>query len=191
MNPVPMVYSETMRIILLIMVLLITSVHAEEVYRSVDESGNIIYTDKPTPDAEVIRIDEIQTVDTPEVGPFEYTPEKKPAGAAYTLAITSPASNAAIENAAGEFTVSASVQPVLNTAAGHKLVLYMDGAIAAEGGPQFSLTNVDRGTHSLSVAVKNATGAEVSRSAAVSFTLHRQSKQHTPSTVGKPPKPAK
>ena len=174
-----------MRIFLLIIYLFVIPAFAADVYRSVDENGNIIYTDKPTPDAEKIRIDEIQTIEGPDVKPFEYTPQKsdqKPFG--YSLSITSPEDGAAIRSNNGDISISATVKP--NLAVGHQIALYLDGNVAATGGPQFDLTNVDRGTHSAVVAIQDKNGTEIQRSNPVSFTVLRASVQNKPP----PPPPA-
>ena len=179
-----------MRILLLIMYLFVIPAFAADVYRSVDENGNIIYTDKPTPDAEKIRIDEIQTIDSPDVKPFKYTPQKDDKKAfSYSLSITSPADGDAIRSNNGDITISATVKP--NLASGYKLALYMDGGVAATGGPQFNLTNVDRGTHSAEVAIQDRNGKEVQRSSPVTFTVLRASVQNQPPPPpGPPPPPA-
>lgn len=178
-----------MPILLLIMYLFVMPVFAADVYRSVDENGNIIYTDKPTPDAEKIRIDEIQTIEPPDTPEFTYTPPtpRDEPSQYKVLKITSPADGDAIEDAAGNLSVSVSVEPALSP--GHKIALFVDGNKTGEGGGSFNLQNVDRGTHSLSAAILDNAGNELIRSGPVSVTLHRHSKLHPESTVGKPPPP--
>jgi len=173
-----------MRILLLFMGLLVSSVTAD-VYRSVDDSGNVVYSDKSSPEAEKIQIDQIQTIEAPDVGPFEYTPPKNPESASiYTkLEITSPEDGATIRSNSGEISIGSALAPGLNITAGHQLVLIMDGNDVATGGPQFNLENVDRGTHSVSIAIKDRNGKVVMQSAPVTFTLQRFA-------VPPPPKPA-
>ena len=175
-----------MRILLLIMYLFAMPVFSADVYRSVDENGNIIYTDKPTPDAEKIRIDEIQTIENPDAEPFKYTPPKtdQTQTAVYSLSITSPENGAAIRSNNGDISISATVNPRL--AAGHQLALYLDGSVASTGGPQFDLTNVDRGTHSAEVAIQDRNGNDIQRSSPVSFTVLRASVQNQPPPAPKP-----
>ena len=178
-----------MRILLLMMGLLMVSVVSADVYRSTDDSGNIIYSDKPGPDSEKIHIDPIQTIDAPDIEPFKYTPPKQPATSVYTrLEIVSPEDGAAIRSNAGEISINAIVAPGLNISAGHQLVLIMDGNEVSTGGPQFDLTNVDRGTHSVNVAIKDKNGTTVMQSNPVSFTLLRTTVQPAPPPP--PPKPA-
>lgn len=145
-----------------------------DVYRSVDESGNIIYSDKPSPDAEKIRVDSIQTIDAPDIEPFKYTPPKQGPAPIYTrLEIVSPENGIAIRSNEGAISISAVVEPGLNISAGHQLVLIMDGNEVSTGGPQFDLTNVDRGTHSAIVTIKDKQGKTVMQSSPVSFTVLR------------------
>ena len=171
-----------MRILLLIMYLFVTSALADEVYRSVDESGNVVYTDKPSPDAEIIQVDEVQTVDTPDPGKFEYTPPKNPASTSiYTkLEITSPENDQTIRSNSGDISISAVLAPGLNIAAGDQLVLALDGNDVSTRGPQFDLQNIDRGTHSVTVAVKDKAGKVLIQSAPVTFTVQRFAAQPKP-----------
>ena len=180
-----------MRILLLIIIFCLASVvAAKDVYRHVDENGNIVYSDTPTPGAEKISIDEIQTVAPGEVPQFVYTPAPKDVSAYTNLAIVSPENNSVIQSDETNITVNAVVEPVLNLRAGHYLVVYLDGNEAASGtSPQFMLTNLERGTHTVNIAIMDQAGKQVMSSPAVSFTLYQHSALHPQSTVGKPPKP--
>lgn len=166
-------YAGIMRILLLLICFLPMLPAVAEVYRSVNEKGEVIYTDKPSPGAEQIEVDEVQTIDAPAEQDFEYTPPQKEQPQRYTkLEITSPANDADIRENTGNVTVNVSLEPALH--AGDQLVLYMDGAKVSEGtGSQFNLTNLDRGTHSLSVAVVDASGKELKRSKSIEFHLKR------------------
>ena len=149
-----------------------------EVYRSVDEDGNVIFSDQPSPGAERIEIRELPTIKAPPLKlPEEASPPLVPPGEAeYSrLEIISPVADTAIRDNAGNVTVSVSIEPELN--AGHILVLYLDGIRAQQGtGMQFSLANVNRGSHSLAVAIENGEGGEVMRSSSIAFVLHRESR---------------
>ena len=167
-----------MRISLLIISLFfISASQADDVYRSVDEDGNIIFTDKPLPDAEKITIDEIQTVDTPKTKPFKYTPAKKPTAGTYSnLMISSPANDTAIRDNTGNISISVAVEPSLRANRGDRLIIYMDNQIIGEGSSTtVNLKNVDRGTHSLSAVIVSVNGKELKRSPPSSFTMIRHS----------------
>ena len=164
-----------MRLLLLCITLtLLTSVSAD-VYRTLDEDGNVIYTDKPSTDAEKIRIDEIQTISPPAVKDFKYKPPAKAVESIYTkLEVVNPANDQVFTGGTGDVTVSVLVQPALNTALGDRLILYMDGKKQADStSTSFAFTNLDRGTHTTKVDVVNKDGKSLKSSVPVSFTIHR------------------
>lgn len=165
-----------MRYLLLILFIFSGLATAAEVYKSVDENGNVIFSDKPSQDAEKIDVEGIQTVDSPGVKPFKYTPPKDNSGAwVYKdVKITTPTEGDFIRDNTGSVNISASVAPALNTALGHHVEILMDGNKVGSG-LQASLTNVDRGTHSVTAVVKDREGKELASSAPVSFTMYRES----------------
>ncbi len=165
-----------MRIILLsILFIFSLCATAETVYRSVDEDGNIVFSDKPTDGAEEIHVEDVQTVNPPSVGPFKYTPLKKEQALRYTdIAIVSPANDTAIRDNEGNITVSVVLEPGLNSGEGDQLALYMDGAQVSVGSSQqFGLNNVNRGTHTLKASVIDTSGKTIISSSPVSFTILR------------------
>jgi hypothetical protein len=166
-----------MRILLLSLVFLAGQVVAE-VYRSVDEDGNITYSDKPSEGAETIKKQDVQTIDTPNIPQFKYTPPRDQAAekpAIYnSIAITSPGNDTSVRENAGNLTVNVSLKPNLKTAYGHSLSLTMDGKEVGAGRSRtFSLTNLDRGTHTLVARVKGSNGQVIIASDPVTFTVLR------------------
>ncbi|NIN61131.1 MAG: DUF4124 domain-containing protein [Gammaproteobacteria bacterium] len=177
-------YSGTMRILLLSLLFLAGQAVAE-VYRSVDEDGNITYSDKPTEGAEKIKKQDVQTIDTPNIPQFKYTPSREQAAekpAVYnSIAITSPENNTAVRENAGNVTVNVSIKPDLKTAYGHSLSLTMDGKEVGAGRSRtFSLSNIDRGTHTLVARVKGSNGQVIIESDPVTITVLRYSNQNPP-----------
>ena len=147
-----------------------------QVYKHVDENGNVTFTDTPPADSELIEIRKPNTISAPEI--IEYHQEEAPAPAAttsYKVNITAPADETIIARGPGNFSVSASVTPGLAT--GSRLQLLIDGG--AEGEPQtassWALTNVFRGTHALEVAVVDGKGKQLAKSAAVTVFVFRPS----------------
>jgi hypothetical protein len=143
-----------------------------EVYRSVDENGNVVYTDKPSPDAEKIKIDKVQTI---PAGPdnFKYTPPEKPDLGNYTkLEIVTPENNHVFTGNIGDVTVSVTIQPALRDS--DSLIFYMDGQKQGDSrSNSFQMTNLDRGTHTAKVDVVNKDGRSLKSSAPVSFIMKR------------------
>ena len=145
---------------------------AQTVYRQVDAEGNITFSDQATPGAEAITIRKAQTIAPPPVGAFKSEPivkQKAPAG--YDrLAIISPRHDETIVGAAqGNFDVKVDLRPALR--AGDSLVLLLNGArVQSSKTTNFTFSNLQRGAHTLQVAISNAEDKVIQRSATV--TLH-------------------
>ncbi len=141
-----------------------------EVYRSVDAEGNVVFSDEASPEAEKIIIPKLQTIPALNPGSFQYKPAaKRPQP--YTLAITSPADDAAIRNNAGNISVSVSVKPDLSS--GDKLVIYLDGKEVGTG-TSVSLQNIDRGTHQLRAVIRDSNDRIRKSSKSVRFHMLRR-----------------
>jgi hypothetical protein len=181
-------YAETMRILLLFITLFFLTPVSAGVYRSLDADGNVVYTDKPSPDAEEIKIDKVQTIPA-GADNFEYTPPEKPAVGDYTkLEIINPENDHVFTGNTGDVTVSVVIEPELNTENGDRLILTMDGKKAADSSStSFSLTNLDRGTHTIEVYVVNKGGKSLMESTPVSFTMKRTSILNTNRPAPRPP----
>ena len=173
-------YAEPMRILLLIIYFCLSlPILAKDVYRTVDDQGNVVFSDTPVEGAEKIRVDEIQTIAPDEVPKFVYTPPPEVVETYSKLEIVSPENDSVIQSDEGNVTVSAVLEPALNLRAGHYLVLYLDGNEAASGtSPQFILSNIERGTHILDIAVVDQSGNQVINSPTVSFTRYQHSVLH-------------
>lgn len=154
---------------------------ASEVYREVDESGVPSFSDQNTPGARKIQVKEPSTFDSEAFAPPEYEYKSKAQGpreAKYEAKIVSPVNDSAIRDNAGNLTINVSIEPAL--APGHGAALLMDGVIVQQligAGGLVSLSNVDRGTHALSVKITNAKGRVIESSPVVSVTLLRHSRQ--------------
>ncbi|MEE9552466.1 MAG: DUF4124 domain-containing protein, partial [Gammaproteobacteria bacterium] len=118
MGLLEMDYAETMRILLLILSFLLPVSIQADVYRSVDEEGNITFTDKPSPDAERIKIDKIQTIEALKTNPVEAEPvePEEPEAEGYAkLEITSPENGGSVRDNAGNILFNVALEPALNT----------------------------------------------------------------------------
>ena len=164
-----------MRILFLIAGMLLALSGTAEVYRSVDKDGNVVFTDQPSEGAEVIEIDELQTIKPPAAGKFEYTPPPaKPRPKYSELSITSPAHDLAIRDNGGNVTVTIASTP--NLRIGDVLYLYLDGKeIELGNATSKSFTSLDRGTHQLRAVIKSSDGRILLSSKSVTFHLLRQS----------------
>ncbi|MCI0401806.1 MAG: DUF4124 domain-containing protein [Gammaproteobacteria bacterium] len=170
-----------MRVLLLFLILALgLSLSASAaVYRWVDENGNVVYSDKPQPGAEAIEMREIQTIQAPPVAPItakEVPPPPEFPGYEQ-VAIVSPENDAAVRENAGNVTVTVALEPALQTTLGHRIALFVDGAQVSEPGTatQFSLINMDRGTHTLEAKVIDSDGKAIASSPPSEFHLLRHS----------------
>ncbi len=167
---------------------------AAQVYRTVDEHGNVIYSDRPQPGSEELKGVGVQTVENPPA-PAVQRPPTPPQAQPYTdIVITAPESGATLRDNTGNVQVSAALTPGLQSGFGHRAQLYVDGVPHGEPGAglAWTLSNVDRGSHTLRLAIVDPDGREVAASAATTFQLHRtiKKKAQPKAPVTPPPRPA-
>lgn len=154
------------------------SVHAE-LYKKVDEQGNITYSDVPSGAAKPVQPPGLTTYGTPsqhkQSSSKAPVPTKPPATLNYTtLAIASPVNDEALRENSGTVAVSIKLEPPLDTQAGHKLVLVLDQKSAMTSQTvETALKDVERGLHNLKVQVADANGRVLKESAPINFQLHR------------------
>lgn len=164
------------KLLLSLTCLLVTYVSAETVYKTVDIDGNIIFSDTPSEGAEQIEIRKSQTLDLPAPPSFESSSKRKQEKLVIysNLQIVNPQDDATIHSNEGKVTVNVEMEPALIE--GHQLVLYLDGKkIASGNSTTFTLNNIDRGTHQISINVVNADNKPIKESAKISFHLRRKS----------------
>lgn len=147
------------------------------VYSYVDAEGNRVFTDRPAGQmAEEVRLKPSNSMPAP---PVQAAPTAGPAVKAtpidYRLHIISPTEDEAIRNNAGTVNVTLQAEPALQP--GHAYQVLLDGQPFGAPAEQaeFELSNVDRGTHQLAVAVIDEQERELQRSAIRSFHLLRTS----------------
>jgi hypothetical protein len=165
---------------LLLLSLVAASVTAQEIFRTTDEDGNVVFTDQPPAgSAEAERIELQRTNTTPATPlPPRPTPDplpKAPAFPDFDVAVSSPPNETTIAMGPGNFSVSASVRPSLVD--GTLLQLYMDGTPwgDAQRETTWSMTNVFRGAHDITVAVVDEDGKQLTTSAPVRVYVLRPS----------------
>jgi len=171
-------------IITLVLFLTFTTSAVAEMYKWVDKDGNISYADQPPfKGAEKLDAPDLTTVAAPEVPEKKATQtetaeSKRKKSTSYTyLKITNPEHDATIRNNEGNFSISMTIKPALDTKHGHYFSVLMDGKTVQDKVyvSSASLTGIDRGTHKISVAVKNENGKILRKSKSITVHLHRQS----------------
>ena len=169
-------------LICLIATFLVALPAAGEIYRTVDEHGNVEFTDVPPPDDHTKRV-EVEPVNSygdPEIASIGAGAEgPESAGATLdanyyaTVEIVDPTNDEAIRENAGNLVVAVAISPPLR--GDHRMVLSLDGRDldSAADGRVFVLSNVDRGSHTAVVKVVDGAGAVVTQSAPVTFHMLR------------------
>ena len=170
------------RVLLMVLLLVAGLASAAEVYRWVDDSGQVHYSDRPRDGAERVDIGSAQAIETrvperrntaraaaedEEEQPFRYT----------RLEIVRPAQEEILWNIEGELDVSLQVQPRLQT--GHRIELYLDGKPVEVPNRGRSLqaraTEVFRGVHVLTAMVKDRNDRTLIESEPRTFAVQQNS----------------
>lgn len=163
-------------IYLLLALCLYSAVSAQTVYRSVDKDGNAVFSDTPTEGAEEIILREVPIIKSNSVHVTSQPAQnQKSKVITYTdLKVTSPVNDEVIRENSGNVNIIVELQP--NLMVGHSLTLYLDSKEYTNStSSSFSLTNLDRGTHQLRVAVRDADGKILLSSTSITFHLQRAS----------------
>lgn len=170
-----------MRITTTLILLLISFAASAAVYKWVKPDGTILYSDRPpnenTAPTDLPDVQEIKVVppssSAPDIPPSDQN-EQQSTHEYTKLEITSPANDSTLRDNSGKVDVSLSLEPPLQE--GDVVAITLDGKDIGQGqSPAFFLNNVDRGTHSLQVAVKDASGNTLISSSTVSFHVQRTS----------------
>lgn len=151
------------------------SLSATKVYKKVMPDGSISYSDEAQDDAEVLNVEPVPTVPAFKAPPSESKPEvkteEKPKNFYASLTILSPENDTAFNSGSGTVEVKFKNNPSLIR--GHKYKIFLGSLLLSEQTENsFVTSNVDRGTHQLSVHIVDQAG-RVLKSATNTFTLHR------------------
>ncbi|MGN8275441.1 DUF4124 domain-containing protein [Pseudomonas sp. SMN5] len=150
-----------------------------QVYTYIDAQGNRVFTDQPRPgNAKKIQLSPGNRMPPPPTGDIAApAPEEAPKPQFHyeMLRLLIPEPDATIRSTAGELIVTATSEPGLKR--GHRYRLLLDGQPIGEAGPSpvFALSNIDRGTHHLSVEILDEQGRTVERTANQPFHMQRMS----------------
>lgn len=182
----------------LVLTMLVTPllVHAK-IYKTVDEDGNVSYSDTPPADVETRAESTIELEINNTYNAEDFTPAPTPANNAIkgsqpgdivstgdpgtpakptavyqTITITAPAADANLRSNSGNVTLSISLQPGL--VPGDQVRFFLDGKpVGTVTGTSLSLTNIDRGTHTLAAVVLDGAGKPRISSNTSSFSIQR------------------
>ena len=164
-----------------------------QIYKYIDANGNTVFTNQP-PDgaaAESVNLPPTNTVEmqTPSTPADTSGDTSAQCAAPYSvLSLTGIPDDEAMRANNGTFVVGVNIQPRLQP--GHQLRLILDGEPYGQASnvPSLQLTNVERGEHSLAVAV--VLGERIiQQSATETFTVQRISVNSPARPPVTPPRP--
>lgn len=164
------------------------------VYRWTDELGVVHYTDKPAPGAKAVDLQPLSTYSPAgDISTPRQADASKPAlvsGYYHSLKILQPQPEATINNNEGKLTVRVQSEPILDTAAGHKLVIYLDGKDVYRGADhQAHLSDITRGAHMLYAEIVSG-DRKLTTSDAITFYVQQASVLTGPRNLMMPQAPA-
>ena len=144
----------------------------------------MIYSDQPMQDATPVTIEPPPALPAPPPRPVKQTapppveeaPAERPPNY-QAIDILAPKEDSVVRDNSGNVGIRVQVLPALQVQAGHRLAVVLDGS-QLQGrftGNRLSLSNVDRGTHSVVVQVVDEQGNVLLRSAPRSFHMKRHS----------------
>lgn len=155
-------------------------------YKSVDEEGNIVYSDTPTPGAEQLTPPPISTVPGRAVeAPTETTATeengdeaaKKPPTVYTKFSMVTPRNDDTIWDNNGSVPVSLTLEPALDTENGHSVWVYVDGKAVVRKSLVLvqPLTGIDRGQHTIRAEIRDASRKTLIRTRNVTVHMKRTS----------------
>lgn len=156
---------------------------AEEIYRTVDPQGRVIYSDRPSDGAESVQVGPSNTMTQPAPTATSGKPAATETLRPYTLvAITEPRDGDTVTDQLGAFTVQYTTEP--QRQADHAVRLLLDGEPAGTnvaGGVR--VTGTTRGDHRLQIQLLDRNGRLLGQSGTVRILVVR------PGPGGKPNRP--
>jgi hypothetical protein len=158
------------------MLLLAGSAHAE-VYKSINAEGEVVYSDTRTTGAETVKLPPLPTYTPTAITPSASKKADPVTTAVYEeIVFLKPEDNATIRNNQGIINAELKLTPALHSKQNHRVQFYLDGEPYGEAGTSTRtvMSNVDRGEHTLTASVVNASGDAIISTAPVIVYLHRQ-----------------
>jgi len=151
---------------------------AAPVYKWVDAEGVTHYSDQPHPNAKEVELPPVNTVRGAAAPATATTPAASAGGPSYRCDLIRPENEEVFLNTS---TISARVRLEPELAAGDQIAVAIDGYLLTDQpttGTEFVITNVERGTHTVMIAVYDRTGQkQLCSTPAVTFHVRQPSVQ--------------
>jgi len=138
-----------------------------------------VYSDTQTPGSEQVRLPPLPTYKPPPIPPRKAAGKAAPVSGIYkAFAILKPKNDATVRNSLGIIQVQLKLSPSLEYKDDHRIQYYLDGK---RHGPlvdktAITMSNIDRGSHTLSASVYDADGVELISTETITVNVKRQSR---------------
>ena len=157
----------------------LTTLNAEQIYKSVDEEGNIVFSDLPISEqSEKIEVKPAQTVKLQQRDSLKLNSRDKnfeDEENYQSVTISLPTNEQTIRDNQGNLTVVIDLQPALLPS--HEIVIEIDGVELAKGkSNKVELLNIDRGEHNVLAHIVDGSGNKIASTESTTFFMHRASK---------------
>lgn len=169
--------SGMLRIPLVVLLLLPLTGQAAQIYRYLDEEGNVVFSSQPPPGrpAERLTLPPVNAVAGPKPeAPAEHAPpaESAPSEPYPGFRIVAPEQESSVRANNGDFNITLHTDAPLRP--GHQVVLLFDGSEVARGPSlTFAMQNVDRGEHTAQAKILDQNGRTLATTDPVTFTVQR------------------
>ena len=164
---------------LLVLLVVVTCTVQAEIYKSKNDKGEWVYSDKPSPDAERMKLPPLSTytpasIKQPSVSD---TDREQPDDTYKSMVFVAPVNDATVRDNQGIVRASVKLDPLLMDQQGHKIQFYLDGTPYGipVAGSNLVIKNLDRGSHALGARVLNASGKSLFSADPVTFFIRRES----------------
>ena len=168
--------------LLLLFLIMLPNLGHGAMYKWTNSAGETIYSDTPpSEDTDELKLPILTT--TPAV---KYKAKAKPQPTADKVAyytnftLIEPVNDAVFTDNTGDVPIKLSIEPQLDINAGHSVSILIDGQVNLANSQQTTvmITNLDRGTHSVSAEIRDLNGKILKTSNSISITVNRHSILH-------------
>lgn len=167
-----------MKHFILILSLLSAAAQAE-VYKSINDKGEVVYSDTPSQGAERVKLPTLPTYTPPPVVPAPSVAPALEDNAVYeSFSFSKPQNEATVRNNLGIIMIETRLAPPLQTRLKHRIQFYLDGK---PNGPPLdrtaiTMSNIERGAHTLSASVLDKNGRVMASTGDITVHVKRESK---------------
>lgn len=179
-----------MRVLLLLLGLIVPAFTVGDIYKYISPDGTVEYSDRPRRGATKMEVIPLQTYTPPAPLKTEMLQEgklQKTSSYSYQVTLVKPQDGATIRSNTGEVEIAVQVEPPLEKDSSYAVQLLLDGQKIGKLNPsgEYTLSDVDRGTHTLQAKLLTPAGKAVVRTSPVTFYMKRMSILFHPPSDGK------